>query len=232
MQDASLPSWLKRDGEQENEQRSTRRRKGPGSSQDQMLELTTLMAQSHLQTDRQNRENSGCLKVTSLYFKSQQDTNWPAWVQEGLDAADTWFRKLREQQGDDTRDNGRLGSKGPGSPHVQVGTKTILAILNTEVLKKSEQQELRTRLINWWTTKLAMPGKTENEVAEEIQVFRVEGPPPTTRDTALKFEKSDDDMEEESKGTPFVKITYRLNSDAASGSQHLGCLSAGRSGPQ
>ena len=35
MQDASLPSWLKRDDEQENEQRSTRRRKGPGSSQDQ-----------------------------------------------------------------------------------------------------------------------------------------------------------------------------------------------------
>ena len=79
MQDASLPSWLKRDGEQENEQRSTRRRRGPGSSQDQMLELTTLMAQSHLQADRQNRENSGCLKITALYSKSQQDTDWPAW---------------------------------------------------------------------------------------------------------------------------------------------------------
>ena len=146
------------------------------------------MAQSHLQTDRQNRENSGCLKVTTLYFKSQQDTNWPAWVQEGLDAADTWFRKLREG---DTQDQ---GSKGPGSPHVQIGTKTIHAILNTKV---------------------TMPGKTENEVAEEIQVFRVEGPPPTTRDTAMKFEKSDDDMEEEPKRTPFVKITYRLNSEQA-----------------
>ena len=141
MQDAALPSWLKRDGEQENEQRSTRRRRGPGSSQDQMLELTTLMAQSHLQADRQNRENSGCLKTTALYSKSQQDTDWPAWVQEGLDAADTCFRKLREQQGDDTQDQ---GSKGPGSPHVQVGTKTIHAILQ----KKPEQQELRSRLMN------------------------------------------------------------------------------------
>ena len=44
--------------------------------------------------------------------------------------------------------------------------------------------------MNWWTTKVTTPGKTENDVAEEIQVFRVEGPPPTTRDTA-----SDDDME-------------------------------------
>ena len=189
MQDAALPSWLKRDGEQENEQRSTRRRRGPGSSQD--------------------RENSGCLKTTALYSKSQQDTDWPAWVQEGLDAADTWFRKLREN---DTQDQ---GSKGPGSPHVQIGTKTIHAILNTEVLKKSEQQELRSRLMNWWTTKVTMPGKTENEVAEEIQVFRVEGPPPTTRDTAMKIEESDDDMEEEPKKTPFVKITFRLNSEQA-----------------
>ena len=145
MQDATLPSWLKRDGEQENEQRSTRRRRGPSSSQDQMLELTTLMAQSHLQADRQNRGNAGCLKTTALYSKSQQDTDWPAWVQEGLDAADTWFRKLREQQGDDTQDQ---SSKGPGSPHVQVGTKTIHAILKTEVQKKPEQQELRSRLMN------------------------------------------------------------------------------------
>ena len=143
MQDATLPSWLKRDGEQENEQRSKRRRRDPSSSQDQMLELTTLMAQSHLQADRQNRENSGCLKTTALYSKSQQDTDWPAWVQEGLDAADTWLRKLRKQQGVDTQDQ---GSKGPGSPHVQVGTKTTHAILNTEVQKKPEQQELKNRL--------------------------------------------------------------------------------------
>ena len=53
--------------------------------------------------------------------------------------------------------------------------------------------------MNWWTTKVTTPGKTENEVAEEIQVFRVEGPPPTTRDTAMKFEKSDEDMEEATK---------------------------------
>ena len=69
--------------------------------------------------------------------------------------------------------------------------------------------------MNWWTTKVTTPGKTENDVANEIQVFRVEGPPPTTRDTAMKIEESDDDMVEDPKKTPFVKITFRLNSEQA-----------------
>ena len=91
MQDVSLPTWAKREGGQEGEQRSMRRRKGPDNSQDQILELTTLMAQSHLQTERL----TGCLKVTALIHKSQPDENWPSWVQEGLSVADTWFRNLR-----------------------------------------------------------------------------------------------------------------------------------------
>ena len=179
-----------------------RRRKGPDSSQDQILELTTLMAQSHLQTERLTRENSGCLKVTALVHKSQQDENWPLWVQEGLTAADTWFRKLRE-------DN--QSSKGPGSPHVQIGTKTIHAILNTEVLKKSEHQDLRKRLTDWWASRVTPTGKTENDLAEEIQVFRVEGPPPTQEST-LRIDESDDDTvdTEPKKNMPFVKITFRL----------------------
>ena len=151
MQDVPLPTWAKREGGQEREQRSMRRRKGPDSSQDQILELTTLMAQSHLQTERLTRENSGCLKVTALIHKSQPDENWPLWVQEGLTAADTWFRKLRE-------DN--QSSKGPGSPHVQIGTKTIHAILNTEVLNKSQHQALRKRLTDWWASRVTPTGKT------------------------------------------------------------------------
>ena len=51
MQDVSLPTWAKREDRQEGEQRSMRRRTGPDTSQDQILELTTLMAQSHLQTE-------------------------------------------------------------------------------------------------------------------------------------------------------------------------------------
>ena len=35
-------------------------------------------------------------------------------------------------------------------------------------------------------------GKTENDLAEEIQVFRVEGPP-TIQDASLRFDDSDND---------------------------------------
>ena len=179
-----------------------RRRKDSDNSQDQILELTTLLAQSHLQTERLTRENSGCLKVTALIHKSQPDENWPSWVQEGLNVADTWFRNLRE----DTQ-----GGKGPGSPHVQIGTKTIHAVLNTEVLKKTEHQALRKRLTDWWVSKVTTAGKTENDLAEEIQVFRMEGPP-TMQDLNMRIDDSDNDTIDTvpKKNLPFVKITFRL----------------------
>ena len=200
MLDVSLPTWAKRGGEREEEQRSMRRRKEPEN--DQILELTTLMAQSHLQSERMTRENSGCLKVTALIHKNQQDESWPSWVQEGLNAADTWFRNLRGDMQE---------GKGPGSPHVQIGTKTIHAILNTEVLKKTENQALRTRLTEWWVSKVTTAGKTENDLAEEIQVFRVEGPPPT-QEMNQRIDDSDDDTIDTmpKKNQPFVKVTFRL----------------------
>ena len=137
-----------------------------------------------------------------MIHKSQPDENWPSWVQEGLNAADTWFRNLRE----DTQ-----GGKGPGSPHVQIGTKTIHAILNTEVLKKTEHQALRKRLTDWWVSKVTTAGKTENDLAEEIQVFRMEGPP-TMQDLNMRIDDSDDDTIDTmpKKNLPFVKITFRL----------------------
>ena len=203
MQDVSLPSWAKREGGHEEEKRSTRRRRD--NNQDQVLELTALLAQSHLQTERLTRENSGCLKVTALFQKTQSDEDWPAWVQEGLKATDTWFRNLKE---------GTQGGKGPGSPHVQTGTKTIHAVLNTETLKKPEHQTLRKRLTDWWTTKVMIAGKTENDLAEEIQVFRVEGPP-TIQEASMKFDDSDNDTVDTAtkKNMPFVKIVFRLRGE-------------------
>ena len=199
----SLPSWAKREGGHEDGRRSTRRRKD--NNQDQVLELTALLAQSHLQTERLTRENSGCLKVTAFSQKTQSDEDWPAWVQEGLKATDTWFRNLKE---------GTQGGKGPGSPHVQTGTKTIHAVLNTEILKKPEHQTLRKRLTDWWTTKVIIAGKTENDLAEEIQVFRVEGPP-TIQEASLRFDDSDNDTVDTAtkKNMPFVKIVFRLRGE-------------------
>ena len=203
MQDVLLPPWAKREGGHEEEKRSTRRRKD--TNQDQVLALTALLAQSHLQTERLTRENSGCLKVTALFQKSQYDEDWPTWVQEGLKATDTWFRSLKE---------GTQGSKGPGSPHVLTGTKTIHAILNTEMIKKPEHQSLRTRLTEWWTTKVMVAGKTENDLAEEIQVFRVEGPP-TNQETNMRIDDSDNDTVDTvtKKNMPFAKIVFRLRGD-------------------
>ena len=54
-------------------------------------------------------------------------------------------------------------------------------------------------------------GKTENDLAEEIQVFRVEGPP-TMQDSSMRIEDSDGDTVDTvpKKNMPFVKITFRL----------------------
>ena len=204
MQDVPLPPWAtKRGGGQEEEKRSMRRRKD--TNQDPMVALTTLLAQSHLQTERLTRENAGCLKVTALFHKSQSDDDWPNWVQEGLKATDAWFRSLKE---------GTQGNKGPGSPHVLVGTRTIHAILNTETIKKLEHQNLRTRLTQWWTTKVVVEGKTENDMAEEIQVFRMEGPP-TNLEQNMRIDDSDNDTVDTAtkKYTPFAKIIFRLKGD-------------------
>ena len=54
-------------------------------------------------------------------------------------------------------------------------------------------------------------GKTENDLAEEIQVFRVEGPP-TMQDLNMRIDDSDNDTVDTvpKKNLPFVKITFRL----------------------
>ena len=54
-------------------------------------------------------------------------------------------------------------------------------------------------------------GKTENDLAEEIQVFRVEGPP-TMQDLNMRIDDSDNDTIDTvpKKNLPFVKITFRL----------------------
>ena len=53
--------------------------------------------------------------------------------------------------------------------------------------------------------------KTENDLAEEIQVFRVEGPP-TMQDSNMRVDDSDGDTADTvpKKNMPFVKITFRL----------------------
>ena len=54
-------------------------------------------------------------------------------------------------------------------------------------------------------------GKTENDLAEEIQVFRVEGPP-RMQDLNMRIDDSDNDTIDTvpKKNLPFVKITFWL----------------------
>ena len=65
---------------------------------------------------------------------------------------------------------------------------------------------MRKRLTDWWTSRVTTTGKTENDLAEEIQVF------PTMQDSSMRIEDSDGDTVDTvpKKNMPFVKITFRL----------------------
>ena len=109
---------------------------------------------------------------------------------------------------------GHTGGQRSGLPSCTDWNKDDTCVLNTEILKKPEHQTLRKRLTDWWTTKVKIAGKTENDLAEEIQVFRVEGPP-TIQEASLRFDDSDNDTVDTAtkKNMPFVKIVFRLRGE-------------------
>ena len=200
MTDAAMPSWAKRgaDGSADVVAQPKRRT----TNQDHLIPaLTQALASAHMIVERDLRETSACVKTTALIFsESRSEEKWPGWVEGALDELNTWFQKL---DGEADTDHPK-----PGSPHVQVGVRTISAVLNHPDMKKAEHKTMRDRLLQWWNQSVLVQGKSENDVAEEIQVFRVSGPPPNKQ-------ANDDDMEQEGQTRPFVKIVYRLSNPDA-----------------
>jgi hypothetical protein len=197
MADAAMPSWAKRGAGNSADAAAYPKRRT--TDQDHLIPaLTQALASAHMIVERDLRETSACVKTTALIFsENQHEEKWPGWVEEALDELRVWFQKL-----DDETDTDR---QKPGSPHVQIGVRTISAVLNHPDIKKVEHKAMRDRLMQWWNQTVVVQGKTENDVAEEIQVFRVSGPPPNKQ-------ASGDAMELEGQTRPFVKMIYRLGS--------------------
>ena len=189
-----MPSWAKRRAEGGADAVAKKRT----TDQDHLIPaLTQALANAHMIVERDLRETSACVKTTALIFsETPHEEKWPKWVEEALDELSVWFQKLDSEAATDRQK--------PGSPHVQIGARTILAVINHPDIKKVEHKALRDRLLQWWEQSVAVQDKTENEVAEEIQVFRVSGPPPNKQ-------ANEDAMEQEGQTRPFVKIIYRLS---------------------
>ena len=161
---------------------------------DLMEDLVIALGEAHLQTEREVRENSSCVKTTVLFYRDEAG-NFPDWAQEGATEFGLWLKEVDDRVGEDV-----------GSPHVRVGVKSLLALLNSSQLKDAKLQEKKEKLVAWWKNKIE---QEEKSAEMEIVIFRVSTPPPSNKET----KEVDVDMVEVRR--EFIKVVFVLADKSA-----------------
>ena len=150
-------------------ERGTRRQKTVNKT-DLMEDLVIALGEAHMLSEREVRENSSCVKATILFYRDEVG-NFPDWAQEGATEFGHWLKEVDDRVGEDV-----------GSPHVRVGVKSLLALINSPQLKDVKLQEKEEKLFAWWTNKVE---KEENlkDIVREIGGDIKNGPAPRNKAT-------------------------------------------------
>ena len=181
-----MPTWMKR-GASESE--GGPRKQRAVNKTDIMEDLVIALGEAHLLSEREVRENSSCAKTTVLFYRDEVG-NFPDWAQEGATEFGLWLKEVDDRVGEDV-----------GSPHVRVGVKSLLALINSPQLKDIKLQARKEQLVAWWKNKIE---KEEKSAETEIVIFRVSTPPPKNKGG----KEEDVDMEEGRR--EFLKVVFVL----------------------
>ena len=163
MSDMKMPAWTKRSRENGSDERGEKKGRGKKELDEQVMDMLATLQIAHITNDRETRENSGALRTVALIHANAKG-EFPKWVKDGIEKNEEWMRDMRENPGENI-----------GSPHVRVCLTTLLALLTSEEAQKFEQP--LKGLKEWWKSMTKEGKATENEVAAEIKIFKIRGPP-------------------------------------------------------
>ena len=163
MSDMKMPAWTKRSRENGSDERGEKKGRGKKDMDEQIMDMLATLQIAHITNDRETRENSGALRTVALIHATARG-DFPKWVKDGIEENEEWMKEMRERPGENI-----------GSPHVRVCLTTLLALFTSEEAQKFEQP--LKGLKEWWKV-MTKDGKAkENEVAAEIKIFKIRGPP-------------------------------------------------------
>ena len=162
MSDMKMPAWTKRSRENGSDERGEKKGRGKKDMDEQIMDMLATLQIAHITNDRETRENSGALRTVALIHATARG-DFPKWVKDGIEENEEWMKEMRERPGENI-----------GSPHVRVCLTTLLALLQSEEAQKFEQSK---GLKEWWKVMTKDGNAKENEVAAEIKIFKIRGPP-------------------------------------------------------
>ena len=162
MSEMKTPAWMKRGRESGSDERGEKKGRGKKEMDEHVMEMLAALQMAHISNDRETRENSGALRTVALIHANAKG-DFPKWVKDGIEENEEWMKDMRERPGENI-----------GSPHVRVCLTTLLALLQSEEAQKLEQSK---GLKEWWKDMTKDGNAKENEVAAEIKIFKIRGPP-------------------------------------------------------
>ena len=165
MADIQLPTWMKRGRENASEGREEKKGRGRREIHEQLAEMISALQIAHISNDRETRENSGALRTVALVFPDSRG-DLPKWVKLGIEENEAWRKEAAERSGDNI-----------GSPHVRVCLSTMHALLTSEEIQQQRFEQPLRALKEWWKVVTKEGQAKENEVASEIKIFKIRGPP-------------------------------------------------------
>ena len=118
-----MPSWLKRGASGSD---AGPRKQRAVDKTDLIEDLVIALGEAHLGVDREVRENSACIKTTVLFHKDETG-HFPEWAKIGVEKFGLWLKEVDDRVGENV-----------GSPHVQVGVKSLLALIDSPQLKDAK----------------------------------------------------------------------------------------------
>ena len=165
MADIQMPSWMKRGRENASEGREEKKGRGRWEIHEQLADMISALQIAHISNDRETRENSGALRTVALVFPDSRG-DLPKWIKLGIEENDAWQKELKEKPGENI-----------GSPHVRMCLITMHALLTSEEIQQQKFEQPLKALKEWWRMVTKEGQAKENEVASEIKIFKIRGPP-------------------------------------------------------
>ena len=133
--------------------------------QEQIIDMISALQIAHISIDRKTRENSGALRTMALILADPRG-DLPKWVKAGIEENEAWLKEMKERPGENI-----------GSPHVRVCLIALHALLTSEEIQQQKFEQPFKALKEWWKVVTKEGQAKENEVASEIKIFKIRGPP-------------------------------------------------------
>ena len=151
----------------------------------ELTKLIHAIGQLSMDTARETRDLSGIIMQNILVENSE------AWAQEGVEEGKTFWDLVKAHPGENL-----------GSPHIRIG----LRCLHSLIMDKEANSEFLKGMTQWW--KESIQDKSQAEVAEELQIFKVRQPKVGSK--TWRKQGVGKTSEEEMEDASYTKVTICL----------------------